>query len=134
MHHLNLNEPSIVFQCSEEQVYFGDVRPTAYSPGVLIEIEKKDALWHGVYLVYQSAPDTEAASANASARDMVSSKISFKEADFRDLIGSMRHAFSDVPSDVAFTNEERAAIEVASELKWHFPKKMIAQLQPLRQS
>jgi hypothetical protein len=123
MHHPKLTDPPMTFECSEELVYFGEIRPTAYSPGVLIEIEKKDDQWHGVYLVYHyNSPDQD-----ASAQEMVSSKVSFKADEFRDLIVSMRNVFKAVPAEVKFTNEERAAIEVASEIHWHFPKKMIAQ-------
>lgn len=123
MHHLQLTDPALLFECSEEGVYFGDTRPTAYSAGVLIEIQKKEGLWHGVYLVYHySAPEQDPA-----AKEMVSSKISFKAPEFRDLILSMRNVFKEVPAGVKFTNEERAAIEVASEMRWHLPKKMIAQ-------
>ena len=143
------NKAQMLFERSDNGVYFSEIRPTQYTPGLLVEVCKEKTEWTGAYFTFHETHSCDCASKSdcpyqsrvgnnqtdympcfmAPTKDLVSAKIIIRSDDFKNLVNGMKSVFAVVPeTNDTLSMEEKAAISVATEMVWHFPSKILEEI------
>lgn len=134
------------FARSDNGVYFSEVRPTQYTPGLLVEVCKEKSEWTGAYFTFHEVHSCECRSksdcpyqskvtgeqtpcAMAPKKDMVTAKVVVRADEFKSLINGLKNVFDAVPETVqTLSLEEKAAILAFAETLWRFPSTIIEEI------